>query len=95
MLASLTSVLSQTSQGPSVLPGSLWHFPSPHTFPGLCLLFLSLLKPPTLSLPPQELLAENFASHLTEKIGASFYHHIYHFSAFLSVYFTFPPVAVG
>lgn len=56
---------------------------------------LSLSKPPTLSLLLQELLDENFASDLTEKIGASFYHHIYHLSAFLSVNFTFPPVAVG
>lgn len=85
MLTSLISVLPQTSHVPSVLPGSLWHFSSPHTFPRLCLLFLSLFKPPTLSLPPQELLAENFTSHLTEKIGASFYHHIYHLPAFLSV----------
>lgn len=68
MLTSLISVLPQTSHVPSVLPGSLWHFPSPHTCPRLCLLFLSLFKPPTLSLPPQELLAENFASHWLRKL---------------------------
>lgn len=94
MLTSLISVLPQTSHVPSVLPGNLWHFSSPHTFPRLCLLFLSLFKPPTLSLPPQELLAENFASHLRklEQVSTITSTIFLHFCR--SVYFTFPPVAV-